>query len=186
MEPTVVSNPRPRAGRIGRAAVLMAGAAALCTGIPTAAQATTAGAETFTGVLVETGGNVQFPLVARGAFTAVGHDEPLDSEPGDTPNLYRDRMVFPQGTLSFVHRRDVNAIDVDPRTCVATIRMHGAWEIDGGTGDLAGATGSGTVTGSSHGLAQRVDGECSTDVEPLVLVMHVSATGTLSLPELSA
>lgn len=183
MEP-VVSKPRRRRRRVRGAAFCLAAAGVVCAGLPSPAHAATAGAETITGVFVDLRGDIHFPLIARGPLTAVGYDEPLESEPGDTPDLYRDRMVFPQGSVLFVHRRDVNVIDLDPETCVATTRLHGTWEISEGTGALAGATGSGTVTGSGHGIAQRVDGQCSTDVEPLVLVEHVLVTGTLSLPAL--
>jgi hypothetical protein len=84
--------------------VLLAGATALSA--PNAAGAAS-GPQTFTGTIITdaAGGErhiVKSIVIAHGAFNGVGTIVEVPNQPGDGEDIFRDDLVFAQGTLHLV------------------------------------------------------------------------------------
>ena len=90
---------------------LLAGGIALAssagTALPAAAAAATSGSETVNGILVTSGVSgtrtaISSVAVAKGVFNGVGRIVEIPSLPGDPPNVSRDDLVYPEGTMHLV------------------------------------------------------------------------------------
>jgi hypothetical protein len=167
---------------------LLAGGIALAASAVTAAPAAaaTSGSETFKGTIVTSGVSgtrtvITSVIIAKGAFNGVGRIVEVESKPGDPPNSSRDDLVFASGTMHLVSTNLDVSVSVNPRSCVATATIQQTGKIDGGTGQFADATGSGTgtVTGPAV-LARNPDGSCNFEHVPLHEVDMFTSTGTLS------
>src|SRR6266513_3810063 len=91
-------------------AVLLAAGTALAISAPAAlpAAAATSGSETVSGRLVTSGVSgtrtaISSVAVARGVFNGVGRIVEIPSQPGDPPNVSRDDLVYPEGTMHLVN-----------------------------------------------------------------------------------
>jgi hypothetical protein len=163
--------------------ILLAGATALAA--PSAAGAAS-GPQTFTGTIITdaAGGTrhiVKSIVVAHGAFNGVGTVVEVPSEPGDGENIFRDDLVFPQGTLHLVTTNLDFAVDVIPESCRFTANVKQTGEIAGGSGLFAAASGSGAGGVVTHGTAARApDGSCDPFAPTPHEVDRISSTGTLS------
>jgi len=165
--------------------VLLAAATALAVSVaPAAGQ--TSGSEMLTRVIVASGTSgertvVSGVIVASGVFTDGGHIVEIPSQPGDPDNVNRDDLVFPDGTMHLVSTLLNATISVDPRTCIITAAIEQTGVVDGGTGRFAAASGSFSGTSTGHGLARRnPDRSCSQDQGPLIEVLNVNESGTLT------
>jgi len=163
--------------------VLLVGVAALS--VPSAAGAAS-GSQTFRGTIVTdaAGGErhiVKSIVVAHGAFDGVGTIVEVPNQPGDGEDIFRDDLVFAQGTLHLVTTNLGFAFDVIPQSCRFTASVQQTGAIAGGTGLFAGASGSGAGGVVAHGTAPRAaDGSCDPSAPTLHEVDRISSTGTLS------
>src|SRR3954453_4810241 len=125
--------------------VLLSGAAALSAPSPAGAAS---GQQTFTGTIITdaAGGErhiVKSIVVAHGAFNGVGTIVEVPNQPGDGEDIFRDDLVFPQGTLHLVTTNLDFAFDFNPQSCRFSASVRQTGEIAGGTGLFTGASGSG-------------------------------------------
>jgi hypothetical protein len=123
-------------------------------------------------------------LVAAGPITGVGEVVEVPEQPDDPENVFRDEFVFPQGTLSLVFTRTTETFEFDPHTCVGSVESTSTFEVIGGTGAFADATGSGTSTRRGRFVTRRTPAGCSEDEGRLVVVARL--TGTVAVPHQAA
>src|SRR5207247_7355177 len=117
----------------------------------------------------------------HGAFNGVGTVVEVPNQPGDGEDIFRDDLVFPQGTLHLVTTNLDFAFNVIPQSCRFTATVQQTGEIVGGTGLFTEASGRGSGGVVARGTAARAaDGSC----DPLAPTPHevdrISSTGTLS------
>jgi hypothetical protein len=168
-------------------AALLAAGTALAISAATAmpAAATTSGSETLSGTIVTSGVSgtrtvISSVLVAKGVFSGVGRVVELPSLPGDPPNVSRDDLVFPEGTMHLVSTNVGISFSLTPG-CLANATIQQTAVIIGGTGQFAAATGSFTATiGGPALLARNPDGSCSFTQPALHEEDMFTDTGTLS------
>jgi hypothetical protein len=166
--------------------VLLAATGVLAIGSWTPAVAQTSGSESFVGFVMATSRSgervvLTSQLRLRGVFDGVGRVVEVPSLPSDPPNVLRDDIVFAEGTMHLVSVGLDFSLTIDPRSCEATFLSHSTSTVEGGTGLFAGASGSFTGQNDGRGHAQRgPDGQCSTDLPPLIEKDGLSGTGTLA------
>ena len=102
-------------------------------------------------------------VAASGPISGVGSvvlgsetDGPNGTRIATTTWVFREGSVFV--TLTFRARAAF-----DSYSCVASTHFTGTWRITGGTGRYAGATGSGTVSGSIRAYNRRSASGCSSN-----------------------
>lgn len=166
-------------------ALLVAGAALTISAAPAVpATAATSGSETLNGTIVfaaEPGTNtrtvVSSVVVAEGAFRSVGRF--VEVVPGDT--VSQDDLVFPGGTLHVVSTVGPSPFFINPHSCMFTGTSPLTWQVTGGTGQFAGATGilTGTVSGRAL-FGRNPDGSCLLAPYPRHEVDKFEESGTLS------
>ena len=145
------------------------------------------GTETFSGVLVASGGSgersvVSSVIVAEGVFTGSGRIVEVPNRPGDPDSVSRDDLVFPGGKMHIVSTSKAPTVSLDPQTCALTIRIQQRAKVDGGTGRFRHAAGKFVSSVRGRGVASRnPDGSCAAEGALLVEVDIVAARGTLSL-----
>lgn len=149
------------------------------------AAAATGGGETLNGTLVfaaQPGTNtrtvISSVVVAEGAFKSVGRF--VELVPGDP--VSQDDLVFPGGTLHVINTlSSPSSFSINPHSCMFTGTAPLTWQVTGGTGQFAGATGilTGTVTGRAL-LGHNPDGSCSSAPYPLHEVDKFEESGSLS------
>ncbi len=148
------------------------------------AAAATSGSETLSGTIVfaATGPTTRTVIGsvvrARGVFKGVGRVvEVVFGDP-----VSQDDLVFPGGTLHVVSTlgKPLSPFVINPHSCLFTGTSQLTYQVTGGTGKFAGATGSftGTVSGRAL-LARNPDGTCSTAQLPLHEVDKFAESGTL-------
>ena len=163
--------------------ILLVGTTALSA--PSAAGAAS-GPQTFTGTIITdaAGGErhiVKSIVIAHGAFNGVGTIVEVPNQPGDGEDIFRDDLVFPQGTLHLVTTNLGFAFDFIPQSCRFTASVQQTGEIAGGTGLFTDASGSGAGSVVAHGTAARAaDGSCDPFAPNPHEVDRISSTGTLS------
>jgi hypothetical protein len=104
-------------------------------------------------------------VVANGPIHAKGTDTTIS----DT----QDTLTFPAGTLSLTHKAQKSRDHSDPVTCLFRFTERGTYEITGGTGDYAGATGHGTYTVKAMGVG------CDENAPPEVFMIRIFAKGPI-------
>jgi hypothetical protein len=167
---------------------LLATGTALAISMATAmpAAAATSGSETFSGIIVTSGVSgtrtvVSSVVVAKGVFSGVGRIVEIPSLPTDPPNVSRDDLVFPEGTMHLVSANVGASFTVNPHNCMFRLTLQQTAEITGGTGQFAAATGTGTSTVNGQGLLPRnSDGSCSFTQPSLHEEDMFASSGTLS------
>ena len=111
---------------------------------------------------------------ASGAvFTAAGTDQ--ENQKASTA-----KFAFPNGTVSVKHSPGTGTHSFNPKTCLATVNLHGTYTYTGGTGAYAGITGTGTYKMSILAVAARSGGKCSQSLPLVAYHQIVDATGTAS------
>jgi type 1 fimbria pilin len=168
-------------------ALLVAGTALAVSAAPAIpAAAATSGTETFSGTIVFAampGANSRTVLGsvvrARGVFKGVGRV--VEIAQGD-PTSQED-LVFPGGTLHVLSTtgKPLSPFIINPHSCLFTGTAEFTYQVTGGTGKFAGATGNltGTVSGRAL-LARNPDGTCSTAQQPRHEVDKFDVSGTLT------
>ncbi len=110
-------------------------------------------------------------IVARGVFTASG----IDYLKNNT-----SLEVFADGAFTIHHPGGTTTFTVNPKTCLATFTITGAYTITNGYGRYQGIKGSGTYVAHSTGvLPRKANGTCSKG-EPFGTVTHIAAHGPIS------
>ena len=169
-------------------ALLAAGTALAISAAPAMpAAAATTGSETFSGTIVTSGRSgtrtvISSVIVAKGVFSGVGQIVEIPNLPTDPPNVSRDDLVFPEGTMHLVSTsEEVTSFSLNPHSCLFRLTVQQTGEIVGGTGQFAAASGSATGTVMGQGLgARNPDGSCSETQAALHEVDMVASSGTLS------
>jgi hypothetical protein len=154
------------------------------TAVPAAAAIS--GSETVSGRLVTSGvsgtrTSISTVAVAKGVFNGVGQIVEIPSLPTDPPNVSRDDLVYPEGTMHLVNTTVGASISVNPNNCLFRATLQEDSQITGGTGLFANASGTFTGTISPQGLLPRnPDGSCAAGQPSLHEVDMVAFSGTLS------
>ena len=136
------------------------------------------GTQRFIGTSTVPGGNTG-TIVATGPITGVGTFVlPEGQGPGPLPGQFN----FSEGTLFVTIVPNPPAIDFNPQTCLVLIRTSGTFEVTGGTGRFAGASGAGTFAGRAVVLLARgPQGECQPEAEPRFFFAVADNTGNVTL-----
>jgi hypothetical protein len=118
-------------------------------------------------------------VVARGAVDASGTviDVLTLNPDGTFDNLAT--QVFPDGNL-FYHGAGTFEFTLNPRTCHGTGRVLGPFQITGGTGAYAGASGEGVARIRLRFFFDKTETGCSQQPAKVYAVAH--ASGTLTIP----
>jgi hypothetical protein len=150
------------------------------------AAAATSGSETVHGLLVTSGvsgtrTDISSVAVARGVFDGVGRIVEIPAQPGDPPNVSRDDLVYPEGTMHLVNTTVGFSSTLNPRSCLFRATLQENSQITGGIGLFAHASGTFTGAISPRGLLPRnPDGSCAAGQPSLLEVDTVTFSGTLS------
>jgi hypothetical protein len=159
---------------------------AVCAATAVPAAAATTGSETVSGRLVTSGVSgtrtaIATVAVAKGVFNGVGRIVEIPSLPTDPPNVSRDDLVYPEGTMHLVNTTVGASFSVNPHNCLFRATLQEDSQITGGTGLFANASGTFTGTISPQGLLPRnPDGSCSSTQPSLHEADQVAFSGTLS------
>ncbi len=119
-------------------------------------------------------------VIAAGLVHAVGRLE-TDShqfDPEDGSVVVLNQFVFDDGTLAVTFRGQAQ-LESGPN-CVTRTAIDGTFEVTGGTGRYAGATGGGTFTDRGVLVGRRGPEGCS---EEGFFRAVIRATGTITLPK---
>ena len=158
----------------------------ICAATALPAAAATSGSETVNGRLVTSGVSgtrtaISSVAVARGVFNGVGRIVEIPSQPGDPPNVSRDDLVYPEGTMHLVNTTVGFSSALNPHSCLFRATIQENSQITGGIGLFAHASGTFTGTISPQGLLPRnLDGSCAVGQPSLHEVDTVTFSGTLS------
>jgi hypothetical protein len=170
-------------------ALLAAGIALAISAAPAMpAAAATSGTETLSGTIVFAAGPgtntrtvIGSVVRAGGVFKGVGRVVELVAP---AAGVSQDDLVFRSGTMNVTSTAgDLLSFSVNPHSCLFTGTEQLTWDVTGGTGQFADATGSVTGTVSAVALlARNPDGSCS--LAPLPFPRHevdkFAESGTLS------
>jgi hypothetical protein len=111
-------------------------------------------------------------VYAAGPISGTGSDVVINDN--------TDRFVFTGGSVTVTHQTTNSSDSFDPRSCRGTHRETGNYQIAGGTGKYAGASGNGTYSLWASFRSTRTASGCSHGGESGTGV--VTARGTTSLP----
>ncbi len=133
----------------------------------------------FTGIP----GQVPGTAVFSGAITAVCTETATVTRvPGQATQVV-SRFDCPQGALLST-ASVTSTFQLDPVTCLGRQPQSGSFLLSGGTGEFAGATGAGTLSGEGFVIFQRTaEGTCALDQPPLAVLVVLRLTGTASVPD---
>jgi len=174
--------------RLMKGALLAGGTALAISAAPAmTAAAATSGTETLSGTIVFVAGPgtntrtvISSVVRARGMVRGVGRV--VELVPPDPAGVSRDDLVFRSGTMHVVSTPGtLLSSSTNPHSCLFTGTQQLTWDVTGGTGQFADATGSftGTVSAVAH-LVRNPDGSCSLTQFPRHEVDKFAESGTLS------
>jgi hypothetical protein len=175
--------------RLVKGALLAVGTALAISAAPAMpAAAATSGTETLSGTIVFVAGPgpntrtvIGSVVRATGVFRSVGRVVEL-VPPDPATGVSQDDLVFRGGTMHVVSTPGkLLSFSVNPHSCLFTGTQQLTWDVTGGTGQFADATGSVTGTVSAVALlARNPDGSCSMTPFPRHEVDKFAESGTLS------
>jgi hypothetical protein len=122
-------------------------------------------------------------VVAFGVINAAGTEQ---VNPGDN-GVVTAVWTFPSGKLFVTQNLNINFLgEPVPPACIVTATITGTWTITGGTGAYAGASGSGTLTGTGRVFAKYdpVSRSCIQEGQPNLFLNQRSFRGTVNVPNL--
>lgn len=111
-------------------------------------------------------------VIAIGVFTAGSVDHQGSKV---------DTFVFPGGSFKVAHSQGTGTQNVNPKTCLVTVRLHGTYKLFGGTGKYAGISGHGIFLLSILGIAARSGGKCTMNKPHVTWQQIIKASGPVSL-----
>ena len=171
--------------RLVKGALLAAGTALAISAAPAMpAAAATSGTETLSGTIVfaavpGTNSRTVLGSVVRASGVFGGVGRVVELVPPDPAGVSQDDLVFRSGTMHVVSTPGSVSCSINPHSCLFTGTQQLSWDVTGGTGQFAGATGSFTGTVSAVALlARNPDGSCS--FTPRHEVDKFAESGTLS------
>jgi hypothetical protein len=173
--------------RLVKGVLLAAGTVLAVSAAPAmSAAAAASGTQTLSGTIVFAavpGTNsrtvISSVVLARGVFRGVGRV--VEVVPPNPAGVSQDDLVFRSGTMHVVSTPGTLSFSINPHSCLFTGTQQFTWDVTGGTGQFAGATGS--VTGTENAvalLARNPDGSCSLTQFPRLEVDKFAESGTLS------
>lgn len=154
--------------------LVLASAAALASGITTAARASqhraaavasrgagSAAAEPASSrekfrIVTTTAGSRHQSVLATGSFTAGGYQVPGAASGG----LAVDKMVFPSGSFKVTRHIHHQSHPLPTRSCLIRITISGSYTLGSGTGAFRGISGSGGFTTRISEVLRRSGGTC--------------------------
>src|SRR5690348_9662802 len=110
-------------------------------------------------------------VIATGVFTAGGVDHQGSKV---------DTFVFPGGSFKVAHSQGTGTQNVNPKTCLITVRVHGTYKLFGGTGKYAGISGHGIYHLSILGIGARSGGKCTMHKPPVAWQQIIKAAGPVT------
>jgi hypothetical protein len=117
----------------------------------------------------------------REAFNGIGRIVERPNRPDDSDRVSRDDLVFPEGVIHIVNVNGRTSLTLNPRSCAVRYRGEQTTTVEGGTRRFAGATGRFVDTAIGYGVAPRKrNGSCDMTRGPLIEVLTISMTGTLT------
>ncbi len=158
---------------------------ALLVGATGSASAQSEGTQDFLVVNVGAGDSPGI-VFATGELTSVGS---AAAPEGQRPTPFPVVLTFPEGSLFLTITPTENALRFNPQTCVLSGPIFGTYEITGGSGQLGGASGSGTFEGQVFAVFGRdVQGQCVNPESgpPIFGVQVIRNPGTITLPGTAA
>jgi hypothetical protein len=170
-----------------KGALLAAGTALAISAAPAmTAAAATSGTETLSGTIVFVAGPgtntrtvISSVVRARGVVRSVGRV--VELVPPDPAGVSQDDLVFRGGTMHVVSTPGTLSSSINPHSCLFTGTQQLTWDVTGGTGQFADATGSFTGTVRAVALlARNPDGSCSLTQFPRHEVDKFAESGMLS------
>jgi hypothetical protein len=174
--------------RLVKGSLLAAGIALAISAAPAMpAAAAASGTETLSGTIVFAavpGTNsrtvISSVVLASGVFRGVGRV--VELVPPDPAGVSRDDLVFRSGTMHVVSTPGtLLSSSINPHSCLFTGTQQFSWDVTGGTGQFADATGSFTGTvGAVALLARNPDSRCSFTQFPRHEVDKFAESGMLS------
>jgi hypothetical protein len=174
--------------RLVKGALLGAGTALAISAAPAIpAVAATSGTETLSGTIVfaavpGTNTRTVISSVVRAKGVSRGVGRVVELVPPDPAGVSQDDLVFRGGTMHVVSTLgNLLSSSINPHSCLFIGTQQFTWEVTGGTGQFADATGSFTGTVSAVALLGRnLDGSCSFTPFPRHEVDKFAERGTLS------
>lgn len=156
-------------------AVTAAAATAVWLAVPAgaspAASPSVSGTEHFQAVSTSATATTQ-GAIFFGAFTTPGVDH--------ITGFLTDTFVFPTGTFKLTHSRGTGTRKLNPKTCLFTLKMHGTYNIFGGTGRYAGIRGRGTYQLNVLAITARSGGKCTMTKPPVAFQRNLKASGPVT------
>jgi hypothetical protein len=121
-------------------------------------------------------------VVGVGAINGVGTVIIGGSQPGPGGSfIQQTTWVFPEGSL-FVTLTYTSTDTSDQQSCYSRSHLTGTWQITGGTGRYAGATGSGTISGPNSTYFTRTAEGCTSTPYFVATLFVYQGTVTLAQP----
>ena len=127
--------------------------------------------------------STDWPVRANGVINDAGVQKVVSEEPGSTPGtiVVVTDFVFAGGSLTLHFNTTIDKDEYfGPNRCYNATAASGTYEIVGGTGRFAGASGAGT--GRSHGTLFVPASGDGCDFTRCRLVSHIELTGSIDIP----
>jgi hypothetical protein len=157
--------------------------AALVAGVSLLGQAGSASAQPaddvhFTVIIVGDGAGA---VLASGAVLGVGTE--TDNQNSANPvQPFQATLSFAKGAVAETVSNQPPSVHFNPVTCVLRIVQRGSFQVTGGTGVFATASGGGTSTTHVTVISRRAaNGTCDQQAPPLLALVIVHETGTLTV-----
>ncbi|MGH9278632.1 MAG: hypothetical protein ACRD12_11085 [Acidimicrobiales bacterium] len=128
--------------------------------------------------------STDWPVRATGVVSGAGVEKFISEDPGSSPGTVVSviELVFADGSIRVELRGTVEEEEAfGPNDCHHRASSTGTYEVLGGTGEYAGATGSGTARSRGTLLVPPSGDGC--DFSRCRLVSHIDMNGSIAIPE---
>jgi hypothetical protein len=132
----------------------------------------------FTVIIVGDGAGT---VLASGAVHGVGTE--TDNQNSANPvQPFQATLSFAQGAVTETVSNQPPSVQFNPITCVLRLLQHGSFQVTGGTGAFATASGGGTSTTHVTVVENHAaNGACDQQAPPRLALVIVHETGTLTV-----